>query len=157
MLNQSQTPSGLINSTMWGKTLSYLRRNNTTFRLQTDVLILKPLGQRYGPKLPTAQTWTLSHARQGKFGRFLLFSFFPPLTHLLSTGGTLAGVTRFLKEVSDGRVRCILADPPGSVLYSLKRSGVLERTGDGSITEGLYIYIIFPITTTLLLNSSKQI
>lgn len=53
------------------------------------------------------------------------------------TGGTLAGVTRFLKEVSDGRVRCILADPPGSVLYSLKRSGVLERTGDGSITEGI--------------------
>jgi cysteine synthase A len=29
------------------------------------------------------------------------------------------------------------ADPPGSVLYALKKQGVLERTGTGSITEGI--------------------
>ena len=54
------------------------------------------------------------------------------------TGGTLAGVTRFLKDKSDGRVKCFLADPPGSVLYSYITSGgkLNERTGS-SITEGI--------------------
>lgn len=51
------------------------------------------------------------------------------------TGGTLAGVTRYLKQHAPGVV-CMLADPPGSVLYSLVRTGKLERTGVGSITEG---------------------
>ena len=54
------------------------------------------------------------------------------------TGGTLAGVTRYLKDVSGRRVRCYLADPPGSVLHSYVTSGgkLKERTG-GSITEGI--------------------
>ncbi|KAI1168596.1 cysteine synthase (O-acetylserine (thiol)-lyase-like protein) [Nemania serpens] len=54
------------------------------------------------------------------------------------TGGTLAGVTRFLKEASGGRVRSYLADPPGSVLHSYIQSGgtLAERSG-GSITEGI--------------------
>jgi cysteine synthase A len=54
------------------------------------------------------------------------------------TGGTLAGVTRYLKTVSDGRVKCFLADPPGSVLHSYIQSGgkLIERTGS-SITEGI--------------------
>lgn len=54
------------------------------------------------------------------------------------TGGTLAGVTRYLKEVSDGRTECILADPPGSVLHSYIQSGgkLVERSGS-SITEGI--------------------
>lgn len=54
------------------------------------------------------------------------------------TGGTLAGVTRYLKDVSDGRVRTFLADPPGSVLHSYITSGgqLKERTGS-SITEGI--------------------
>ncbi|PFH61098.1 hypothetical protein XA68_18252 [Ophiocordyceps unilateralis] len=55
------------------------------------------------------------------------------------TGGTLAGVTRFLKEKSENRVRCYLADPPGSVLFSVVDSAGrrTERTGTGSITEGI--------------------
>ncbi|WFD32148.1 dual-specificity kinase [Malassezia sp. CBS 17886] len=55
------------------------------------------------------------------------------------TGGTLAGVTRFLKDKSAGRVQCWLADPPGSVLHAYVQSGCerLERTGTGSITEGI--------------------
>ncbi|KAI8928930.1 hypothetical protein BC831DRAFT_446397 [Entophlyctis helioformis] len=53
------------------------------------------------------------------------------------TGGTLAGITRYLKDTSAGRVKVFLADPPGSVLYNYKRTGVLERTGTGSITEGI--------------------
>ncbi|KAI5928550.1 tryptophan synthase beta subunit-like PLP-dependent enzyme [Camillea tinctor] len=54
------------------------------------------------------------------------------------TAGTLAGVTRFLKEASGGRVRSYLADPPGSVLHSYIQSGgrLRERAG-GSITEGI--------------------
>jgi len=58
------------------------------------------------------------------------------------TGGTLAGVTRYLKTVSKGRsqgeVKCFLADPPGSVLHSYISSGgkLQERTGS-SITEGI--------------------
>lgn len=53
------------------------------------------------------------------------------------TGGTLAGVSRFLREKSQGRVKSYLADPPGSVLYSYITSGgkLTERQG-GSITEG---------------------
>jgi len=54
------------------------------------------------------------------------------------TGGTLAGVSKFLREVSDGRVKSYLADPPGSVLHSYIQSGgkLVERSGS-SITEGL--------------------
>jgi cysteine synthase A len=54
------------------------------------------------------------------------------------TAGTLAGVTRYLKTVSDGRVKCFLADPPGSVLHSYIQSGgnLIERSGS-SITEGI--------------------
>ncbi|KAL9098366.1 MAG: hypothetical protein Q9163_005960 [Psora crenata] len=54
------------------------------------------------------------------------------------TGGTLAGVTRYLKDVSDGRVKSYLADPPGSVLHSYITSGgqLNERAGS-SITEGI--------------------
>ncbi|POS85657.1 cysteine synthase [Erysiphe pulchra] len=54
------------------------------------------------------------------------------------TGGTLAGTTRYLKTVSNGRIKCYLADPPGSVLDSYIRSGgkLSERTGS-SITEGI--------------------
>lgn len=54
------------------------------------------------------------------------------------TGGTLAGITRYLKTASDGRVKCFLADPPGSVLHSYIQSGgnLIERSGS-SITEGI--------------------
>ncbi|KAL8769404.1 MAG: hypothetical protein Q9209_004632 [Squamulea sp. 1 TL-2023] len=54
------------------------------------------------------------------------------------TGGTLAGVTRYLKDVSGGRVKSYLADPPGSVLHSYIVSGgkLKERQGS-SITEGI--------------------
>ncbi|KAF3064592.1 Cysteine synthase [Daldinia childiae] len=54
------------------------------------------------------------------------------------TAGTLAGVTRYLKDVSGGRVKAYLADPPGSVLHSYIQSGgkLVERTGS-SITEGI--------------------
>lgn len=54
------------------------------------------------------------------------------------TGGSLAGTTRYLKDISNGKVQCFLADPPGSVLYSYITSGgkLTDRSGS-SITEGI--------------------
>jgi cysteine synthase len=54
------------------------------------------------------------------------------------TGGTLAGVSEYLKS-RNPRVRTVLADPPGSALYEYIRHGVLKATGSGSITEGIGI------------------
>ncbi|KAG8880575.1 hypothetical protein FRB97_000670 [Tulasnella sp. 331] len=53
------------------------------------------------------------------------------------TGGTLSGVSRYLREKNKG-VQIWLADPPGSVLYSYVKTGgeLMERTGS-SITEGI--------------------
>jgi cysteine synthase A len=53
----------------------------------------------------------------------------------VGTGGTLAGVARFLKEKKPA-VRIVLADPEGSALYSWKKTGKLEASGS-SITEGI--------------------
>ncbi|KAK7057284.1 PALP domain-containing protein [Favolaschia claudopus] len=54
------------------------------------------------------------------------------------TGGTLAGVGRYLREKSSGKTQIWLADPPGSVLTSYVNSGgkLTERSGS-SITEGI--------------------
>ena len=52
------------------------------------------------------------------------------------TGGTLAGCGMFLKE-RNPNVKAVCADPQGSVLYSYFKTGKIERTGTGSITEGI--------------------
>jgi len=52
------------------------------------------------------------------------------------TGGTFAGVTTFLKS-KNPNIKCILADPPGSVLYNWVIKGELVREGSGSVTEGI--------------------
>ncbi|MBM0103356.1 cysteine synthase A [Steroidobacter sp. S1-65] len=54
------------------------------------------------------------------------------------TGGTLGGISRFLKK-QNARVRVTLADPQGSSLYHWIRNGELKATGPGSITEGIGI------------------
>lgn len=51
------------------------------------------------------------------------------------TGGTLAGVGRFLKAKKPG-VRIVLADPLGSGLYSWVKTGEMKAEGN-SITEGI--------------------
>lgn len=52
------------------------------------------------------------------------------------TGGTLAGVSRYIKE-RDPTVRMVLADPAGSALYHYVHHGEPSPVGDGSITEGI--------------------
>ena len=62
--------------------------------------------------------------------------------HLDGTGGTLGGVSRFLKRQTNHRGRkplAMLADPQGSSLYHWLRDGELKATGAGSITEGIGI------------------
>ncbi|EKV28440.1 Cysteine synthase [Caenispirillum salinarum AK4] len=51
------------------------------------------------------------------------------------TGGTLAGVSRALKEKNPA-VKIVLADPMGSALFSWKTTGELKAEGT-SITEGI--------------------
>jgi cysteine synthase A len=51
------------------------------------------------------------------------------------TGGTLAGVARFLKEQNPD-ARIVLADPHGSGLYSFVKTRELKAEGN-SITEGI--------------------
>ncbi len=51
------------------------------------------------------------------------------------TGGTLAGVARYLKERS-ANTRIVLADPQGSALYDWVKTGELKAEGS-SITEGI--------------------
>lgn len=51
------------------------------------------------------------------------------------TGGTYAGVSMFLKE-KNPNVKCILADPMGSALYSYAKTGETKSEGS-SITEGI--------------------
>jgi cysteine synthase len=54
------------------------------------------------------------------------------------TGGTLGGVSRYLKS-RNGKVLTVLADPQGSSLYHWLRNGELKATGPGSVTEGIGI------------------
>jgi cysteine synthase len=51
------------------------------------------------------------------------------------TGGTYAGVALFLKE-KNPNVKCVLADPMGSGLYSYAKTGEIHIQGS-SITEGI--------------------
>jgi cysteine synthase len=51
------------------------------------------------------------------------------------TGGTYAGVSLFLKEKNPG-IKCVLADPMGSGLYSYAKTGEIKLEGS-SITEGI--------------------
>jgi cysteine synthase A len=74
------------------------------------------------------------------------------------TGGTLAGVGKYLKEKSGGKTQVWLADPPGSVLHSYVTSGgkLKERTGS-SITEGncpfrALVILYFPLPLAVFLN-----
>jgi len=56
------------------------------------------------------------------------------------TGGTLAGVSAFLKQASGGRVQCYLVDPHGSVLYQYVTKQLLETTPEPcSQIEGIGI------------------
>jgi cysteine synthase A len=54
------------------------------------------------------------------------------------TGGTLGGVSRYLKQQKPG-VRVVLADPMGSALYHWVKTGTLKSEGSSAVTEGIGI------------------
>lgn len=56
-------------------------------------------------------------------------------TCAIGTGGTLAGVSIYLKQKSP-KVVTAVADPPGAAMYSYFKTGELESEGS-SITEGI--------------------
>jgi cysteine synthase A len=53
------------------------------------------------------------------------------------TGGTIGGTSKYIKE-RNPNVRVVLADPPGSGLYSYVKRGEIKSEGS-SITEGIGI------------------
>ncbi|QFS44695.1 cysteine synthase A [Nostoc sphaeroides] len=56
-------------------------------------------------------------------------------TTATGTGGTYAGVALYLKEQNPA-IKCVVADPLGSALYSYVKTGELNTEGS-SITEGI--------------------
>jgi len=54
------------------------------------------------------------------------------------TGGTLGGVSRYLKQQKPA-TRIVLADPMGSALYHWVKTGALKSEGSSSVTEGIGI------------------
>lgn len=54
----------------------------------------------------------------------------------VGTGGTLAGMSRYLKERS-AAIQVVLADPHGSALYNWVTTGEVVMTPGPSITEGI--------------------
>ncbi|CAF1171176.1 unnamed protein product [Adineta steineri] len=96
------------------------QRENTLWTNQFD-----NRANRHGHYLTTGpEIWTQTN---GKVNAVVMST---------GTGGTLAGVCMYLKE-KNNKIRTVLADPPGSVLYNYIKSGKLERMGDASITEGI--------------------
>jgi cysteine synthase A len=56
-------------------------------------------------------------------------------TCAIGTGGTLAGVSRFLKE-KNPQIRTVAADPMGAAMYAWFKRGELKAEGS-SVTEGI--------------------
>ena len=55
------------------------------------------------------------------------------------TGGTIGGISSFLKDVSADRVQTFLIDPHGSQLFNFVKNGELRSLGGGSEIEGIGI------------------
>jgi cysteine synthase len=70
-----------------------------------------------------AEIWTQTHGKVDAW------------TAATGTGGTYAGVALYLKE-KNPNVKCVLADPMGSGLYSYFKTGEVSIEGN-SITEGI--------------------
>src|ERR1700740_1725108 len=71
----------------------------------------------------------------------------------VGTGGTLAGVSRYLKEKkSDIVIGC--ADPRGAAMYDLFKNGVAKATPGDSITEGIGLGRVTPVIETAVVDDA---
>src|SRR5687767_1278431 len=73
----------------------------------------------------------------------------------IGTGGTLAGVSRYLKE-KDSRIRIVAADPMGAAMYSWFRRKELKAEGS-SITEGIGLGRVSKNVEGALVDDAYQI
>jgi len=65
----------------------------------------------------------------------------------VGTGGTLAGISRYLKEKNKNVVNAC-ADPHGAAMYELFKNGEAKTTPGGSITEGIGLGRVTPVIET---------
>ncbi len=65
----------------------------------------------------------------------------------VGTGGTLAGISRFLKE-KNKNITVACADPRGAAMYELFKNGEAKATPGGSIAEGIGLGRVTPIIET---------
>jgi cysteine synthase len=65
----------------------------------------------------------------------------------VGTGGTLAGISAYLKEKNKGIVTAC-ADPHGYAMYELFKHGEPKSTPGGSITEGIGLGRVTPVIET---------
>jgi cysteine synthase len=76
-------------------------------------------------------------------------------TCAIGTGGTLAGVSKYLKE-KNHRVRTVAADPMGAAMYSWFKRGELKSEGS-SITEGIGLGRVTKNVEGALVDDAYQI
>jgi len=74
----------------------------------------------------------------------------------VGTGGTLAGVSRYLKEKNkDVAIAC--ADPPGAAMYELFKHGEAKATPGSSISEGIGLGRVTAIIETAKVDDAYLI
>jgi len=76
-------------------------------------------------------------------------------TCAIGTGGTLAGVSKYLKE-KNPRIRTVAADPMGAAMYSWFKRGELKAEGN-SITEGIGLGRVTKNVEGALVDDAYQI
>jgi cysteine synthase A len=74
----------------------------------------------------------------------------------IGTGGTLAGVSAFLREKKRDVVIGV-ADPRGAAMYHLFKDGKAKATEGGSITEGIGLGRVTPIIEGLTVDKAYLI
>jgi cysteine synthase A len=71
----------------------------------------------------------------------------------VGSGGTLAGVSRYLKE-RDKSVTIGVADPRGAAMYHLFKDGEAKSTSGGSITEGIGLGRVTDIVKEMIVDKA---
>jgi cysteine synthase len=74
----------------------------------------------------------------------------------IGTGGTIAGVSSFLREKSN-KVTIGVADPRGAAMYHLFKDGQAKATDGGSITEGIGLGRVTPIIEDIKVDKAYLI
>ena len=72
------------------------------------------------------------------------------------TGGTISGISAFLKEVSKNHVKIFLIDPPGSGLYNYIKTGSILPSEGSTITEGIGISLLTKNFTKAKIDDAIQ-